>query len=117
MTRRRWFRTFPKLSIVLALLAIFISSLCTTPSAVHAKRVEWLGPPGGGGGSVVAPGQGDDDQPTVETPTRRSTVSVVEPTDSGGGSRRWYDFTDLGFVKRLFTRGRLQLRRLVHLVP
>jgi len=119
MTRSLRSRWIPKLAVV-SLLAIFATTICITPTELHAKRVEELSMPGGGGAAPgVTPGQGDDDQPTGDGEGgRRSSVAMSEPVPgNGGGSPEEPSFRRFKIVKNWFIRGESLVKRLVGFVP
>ena len=107
--------SIPRLAAVFFLI-IFATSICNMPTDAHAKRVESLSVPDHGGVRGVAPGQGDDDEPTInDNPGRRSTVAVTEP--EFGSGRTDSKFRSLSLVKKLFLRSGSFVRRLVGFIP
>jgi hypothetical protein len=121
MTRRlpTLLRSSPRLAVIL-LLAIFLTSICTTPSEVHAKRGIALTTPGDDGGPAYVPGQGDDDQPTADGDGvgSRRIASVGDQGDAepaGGSSER--RFTSLRIAKNLIVRSMGFVKRLVGFIP
>ena len=116
MTRSLPSLWIPKLAAVF-LLTTFLTTVCMTPSELHAKRVEELSMPGSGGKGVT-PGQGDDDQPTGDGEGgRRSSVAVSEPVPEAGGGSTEPSFTRFKIVKNWFARGGSLVMRLVGFVP
>ncbi len=96
-------------------LAILIATLTTIPSTTRAANRDQLGDPGGGGGrGYIVPGHGDDDQPTIVTPTpRRTVVQTTEPdAQGGGGTVGAVRTTSRNPAQRFFVRSRDLLRRL-----
>ena len=93
-------------------LATFFFLLGTTPHDAHAIRGQ-LVDSGNGSGYYGLPGQGDDDQPTINPPpSRRTTVQMSEPDSQSSGSGTPAQTTNFSTVRRLFVSGRDLLRRL-----
>ena len=118
MTRSLPSLWIPKFATVF-LLTIFLTTICMTPTDLHARRVEELSMPGAGGNNVgVVPGQGDDDQPTGDGEGgRRSNFAVSEPVPGSGGGSSEPRFTRFRIVKDWFVRGGSLVKRLVGFVP
>ena len=119
MTRSLRFLRILKLAPVF-LMTIFLTTVCMTPSELHAKRVEELSMPGGGGGDGqrVVPGEGDDDQPTGDGGGgRRSSIAVSDEPIPGSGGSSEPRFTRIGLIKNLIVRGGSFAKRLVGFVP
>jgi hypothetical protein len=93
-------------------LATFISLVATTPHDAYAIRGK-LVDAGTGSGYYGLPGQGDDDQPTINPPPpRRTTVQMSEPDAQNSGSGTPAQTANLGTVRRVIVSGRDLLRRL-----
>jgi hypothetical protein len=103
----------------LFVLAILSATHISIPSTAQATSRDQLGDSGGGGGrGYIIPGHGDDDQPTIVTPTpRRTTVQMTEPDGQGSGTVTTVRSASLNPVRRFFVRSRALLRGLLGFVP
>ena len=101
---------------VLFCIAASLLLLCSTPHSAYAVRAELDGPGDGSGYSGI-PGQGDDDQPTINPPsTRRTTVQVAPPDSQSSGPGTPTQSTSFSTVRRYLVSGRDFLRRVFTLV-
>jgi len=118
MTRSLPSLRIPKFATVF-LLAIFLTTICMTPTETHARRVEELSMPDNGGSNrSVTPGQGDDDQPTGDGEGgRRTTVAMTGPDEGTGGGFAEPRVTRFRIVKDWFVRSGIYVKRLVGYVP
>jgi len=107
------------LAVPAFLLAFGLTSICMTPTVAHAKRMQTVAPPSDGGGANTLPGQGDDDQPTAPSPSRRSMSALSAPDDGSGASSGTGSDGQPFFdsVRRVLMRGRVILRKLVSTAP
>ena len=107
-----------KFVATLFVLAVLVATLTTIPTATLAKdRNQMVDPGQGSGRGYIDPRHGDDDQPTIVTPTsRRTTVQMTGPEGQGGGSNT-VRYANLNPARRFFVRSRELLRRLFDFVP